>query len=140
MEENDADTPQFRGGNPYFFCENLYQSVSFFDASMYLDTFHEIRIAMQFAKKTATLRNKNRQPAAKTWCYRTKNWSLRNWSFTSCGATVTDIGQSRSTRRNLPFFGNLAGKASCVDDKTVVSLHILNNLFFRNLPQIRITT
>ena len=34
-----------------FFCENLYQSVSFFDASMYLDTFHEIRIAMQFAKK-----------------------------------------------------------------------------------------
>ena len=24
-----ADTPQFRGGNPYFFSENLYQSVSF---------------------------------------------------------------------------------------------------------------
>ena len=30
-----ADTPQFRGGNPYFFSENLYQSVSFIYASMY---------------------------------------------------------------------------------------------------------
>ena len=39
-------------------------------------------------------------------------------------------------RRNVPFFGNLAKNASCVDDKTVVSLHILNNLFFSNLPQI----
>ena len=28
-----ADTPQFRGGNPYFFSENLYQSVSFIYAS-----------------------------------------------------------------------------------------------------------
>ena len=29
-----ADTPQFRGENPYFFSENLYQSVSFIYASM----------------------------------------------------------------------------------------------------------
>ena len=51
-----ADTPQFRGGggNPYFFSETLYQSVSLIDASMYRDTFHAIRIAMQFAK-SATL-------------------------------------------------------------------------------------
>ena len=28
-----ADTPQFRGGNRYFFSENLYQSVSFIYAS-----------------------------------------------------------------------------------------------------------
>ena len=32
-----TDMPQFRGGNPYFFSENLYQSVSFIDASMYRD-------------------------------------------------------------------------------------------------------
>ena len=37
-------------GNPYFFCENLYQSVSFVDALMYRDILHAIRIAMQFAK------------------------------------------------------------------------------------------
>ena len=30
----DPDTPQFRWGNPYFFSENLYQSVSFIYASM----------------------------------------------------------------------------------------------------------
>ena len=45
-----ADTPQFLGGNPYFFCENLYQSVSFVDASMYHAIFHAIRVAIQFAK------------------------------------------------------------------------------------------
>ena len=38
--------------NPYFFSENLYQSVPFVDASMYCDTFNAIRIAMQFAKKS----------------------------------------------------------------------------------------
>ena len=102
---------------------------------MYRDTFHAIRIVMQFAKKIATLRNKYRQPVAKTRCYRTKNWFRRNWSFTSRGATVADIGQSPSTGDKISrFFGNLAEKASCVD-KTVVSLHILNNLFFSNLPQ-----
>ena len=26
---HETDTPQFRGGNPYFFRENPYQSVSF---------------------------------------------------------------------------------------------------------------
>ena len=46
-----ADTPQFLGGNPYFFGENLYQSVSIVDASMYREIFHPIRVATQFANK-----------------------------------------------------------------------------------------
>ena len=56
--------PQFLGGNPYFFCENLYQSVSFVDALMYHDIIHAIRIAMQFAKKSqhcVDASNTNRQ-------------------------------------------------------------------------------
>ena len=44
--------PQFRGGNPYFFSENLYQSVSFIYASMYCENVHAIHIAMQFSKKS----------------------------------------------------------------------------------------
>ena len=47
-----ADTPQFREGNPYFFSENPYQSVSFIYASMYCENVHAILIAMQFAKKS----------------------------------------------------------------------------------------
>ena len=50
--------PQFRGGNPYFESENLYQSVSFANASMYHDTLHVIRIAIQFAKQIPILGNK----------------------------------------------------------------------------------
>ena len=46
-----TDTPQFRGGNPYFFTENPYQSVSFMHASIYREIVHAIHIAMQFAKK-----------------------------------------------------------------------------------------
>ena len=46
-----SDTPQFPGG-PYFFSENLYQSVSFIYASMYHENVHAIHIAMQFAKKS----------------------------------------------------------------------------------------
>ena len=46
------DTPQFRGGNPYFFSENPYQSVSFIYASMYRENVHAIHIEMQFAKKS----------------------------------------------------------------------------------------
>ena len=46
-----TDTPQFHGGNPYFFSENLYQSVSFIYASMYRENVHAIHIAKQFAKK-----------------------------------------------------------------------------------------
>ena len=45
-----TDTPQFRGGNPYFFSENLSQSVSFIYASMYSENVHAIHIAMQFTK------------------------------------------------------------------------------------------
>ena len=73
-----SDTPQFRGGNPYFFSENPYQSVSFIYASMYRENVHAIHIAMQFAKKIATLCNKNRQPAAKN----------QNLSFTLRDVTV----------------------------------------------------
>ena len=44
-------------------------------------------------------------------------------------------------RRNLLFFGNLAEKASCVDDKTVLFRYTyIHKLFFSNLSQIRITT
>ena len=46
----DSDTPQCRGGNPYFFSENLYQSVSFIYASTYSENVHAIHIAMQFTK------------------------------------------------------------------------------------------
>ena len=50
-----ADTPQFRGGNPYFFSENLYQSVSFIYASMYREYIHAIHIVKQFTQKIETL-------------------------------------------------------------------------------------
>ena len=52
MEIMTADTPQFRGGNPYFFSENPYESVSFIYASMYRENVHAIHIEMQFAKKS----------------------------------------------------------------------------------------
>ena len=45
------DTPQFRGGNPYFFSENPYPSVSFIYASMYRENVHAIHITMQFLQK-----------------------------------------------------------------------------------------
>ena len=98
-----TDTPQFRGINPYFFSENLYQSVSFIYASTYSENVHAIHIAMQFTKKIATLYNKNRQPVAMN----------QNRSFTSRGASVglgLCLWLTRSIvlhgRRNLPFFGN----------------------------------
>ena len=53
------------GGNPYFYSENLYQSVSFIYASMYRENVRAIHIGMQFANKIATLCNKNRQPRTK---------------------------------------------------------------------------
>ena len=46
-----ADTPQFRGGNPYLFSENPYQSVSFIYASMYRENVHAIHITMQFLQR-----------------------------------------------------------------------------------------
>ena len=39
-------------------------------------------------------------------------------------------------RRNLPLFGNLEEKASCVDDKTVLFRYVIHKLYFSNLPQI----
>ena len=62
-------------------------------------------------KKIATLHNKNRQPVAKTRCYRTKNWSRRNWSFTSRGATVAPRSITLHRRRNLPVFWKFSGKS-----------------------------
>ena len=44
--------PNFEVGDPYFFSENLYQSVSFIYASMYRENVHAIHIAMQFAKQS----------------------------------------------------------------------------------------
>ena len=54
-----TDTPQFRRGNPYFFRENPYQSVSFIYASVYSENVHAIHITIQVPGI------KNRQPAAK---------------------------------------------------------------------------
>ena len=56
-----ADTPQFRGGNPYFFRENPYQSVSFIYASMYSENVHAIHtMPYQFTKKIATLQQRTK--------------------------------------------------------------------------------
>ena len=73
-----ADTPQFREENPYFFSENLYQSVSFIYASMYRENVHAIHIVMQFAKKS-------RHCVLKIDSQQVKD---KNRSFTSRGATV----------------------------------------------------
>ena len=90
--------------NPYpsFLCIDVSRKRSYRDA---------------VCKQIATLCKKNQQPAAKN----------QNRSFTSRGATVglgLHLWLTRSIvlhgRRNLPFFGNLAEKASCVDDKTVL--------------------
>ena len=48
----NSDTPQFRGRNPYFFSEILYQSVSLIYASMHRENVHAIHIAMQFVNKS----------------------------------------------------------------------------------------
>ena len=123
----ETDTPQFLGGNPYFFCENLYQSVSIVDASMYRDIFHAIRVATQFAKK---LRH----------CVDASNPNRGLLGATELKNCLVKIGVLRHVARlslilvnddprETKFPGNLAEKASCVDDRTVVSLHIPNNLF-----------
>ena len=79
IANKDTDTPQFRGGNPYFFSENPYQSVSFICINVSRkrsrDSYHDA----VFAKKIATLCNKNRHPAAKN--------QNRSFSPTSRGAT-----------------------------------------------------
>ena len=54
----EPDTPQFRGGNPYFFRENPYQSVSFIYASMYSENvhaIHTIRLMHEFSKERQPL-------------------------------------------------------------------------------------
>ena len=129
---DNSDTPQFRGGNPYFFRENPYQSVSFIYASMYSENVHAIHTIPVYYQFT-----KNRDIAANN----------QNWSFRSLGATVglglrlwLTTGQSSSTGDEISVFLKFTEKASCVDDKNCfVSLHIIHKLFFSILPQIRIT-
>ena len=110
-----SDMPQFCGGNPYFFSENLYQYVdplSFIYSSMlYSENVHAIHIAMQFTKK------------------KSRYWVIKidsQQQITKIGALgllhVARQSRIRPTplihgRRNLPFFGNLVKNASCVDDK-----------------------
>ena len=45
LDVQKTDAPQFRGGNPYFFSENLYQSISFIYSSMDRENVHAIPIA-----------------------------------------------------------------------------------------------
>ena len=100
---------------------------------MYRDIFHAIRIAMQFAKnrdivytrliqidKYSVLPNQKLISSKLEFYVKSRDYRWY-WSITFHG------------RQNLPFSGNLAEKASCVVDKTVVSLHILNNLFLNDL-------
>ena len=54
-----TDTPQFRGGNPYFFRENPYQSVSLIYASMYSEHVHAIHTIPVY-KKIATLQQRTK--------------------------------------------------------------------------------
>ena len=104
----EPDTPQFHGGNPYCFIENLFQSVSFICASMYRENVHAIHIAMQCAQKSRHCVTKidSQQQITKIGASR--------------GATVGLAGL------RLSFFGNLAEKASCVDDKTVLFSYTMN--------------
>ena len=50
------DMPQFRGGNPYFLSENLYQSVSFTNASMYRRHFARASHRDEVCQKIQILR------------------------------------------------------------------------------------
>ena len=103
------DMPQFRGGNPYFFSENPYTSVSFIYASIYRENVHAIHIAMQFAKKSrhCVIKIDSQQQRTKIGAY-----------FTWCDSRIRH--RSTPLYTGDPFFGNLADKASCVDDKTVL--------------------
>ena len=114
--DNRSNTTQFSRGNPYFFSENPYQSVSVIYASMYRENVYAIHIAMHFAKKIETLCNTNRQPAAikepKSELYFTwRDSRIRSTPLIDYSSIVLH------GIRNLPLFGNLAEKASCVDDK-----------------------
>ena len=53
-----ADMPQFRGGNPYFLSENMYQSVSVTNASMYPRHFARDSHRDAVCTKIPILRNK----------------------------------------------------------------------------------
>ena len=91
------DTPQFRGGNPYFFRENPCQSVSFIYASMYSENVHAIHTIPYKFKK-------NRDIAAKN-----QNRSVRSHGTTvGLGLGPTLLIDYRSIvihgGRNLPFF------------------------------------
>ena len=136
----------FVGGIRIFFCENLYQS--FIDASVYHETFHHdlyhdevwkksrhrlIKIDNQWQRLGAT-------PERELKIDFVEIGALRHVARQSDHASDR-LGQSHSTGDEISCFlcGNLVEKASCVNDRTFVSLRILENLFFSNLPQIRIT-
>ena len=133
---DSSDTPQFRGGNPYFFSENLINPYPSLMHRCIAILFARIVSGCSLPIKIAILRNKNRQQAAKTRCYLQTESRKREPKVDPVEIeALRHVALHRRT--NLPFFRNLAGKASCVNDKTFVSLHILKNLFFSNLPQIR---
>ena len=124
-------------GNPYFFNENLYQSVSFIvciDVSRKRsrDSYRD-EVCKKSRHCVGLIKIDSQQQ-------RTKIGALGYFTWHESRIRPTPLIFTRSIalhgRRNLPFFGNLSEKASCVDDKTV----LLFTLFFRNLPQIRITT
>ena len=75
-----TDTPQFRGGNPYFFSENPYTRIIHLCIDLSRKRSRDsYRDAV--CKKIATLCNKNRQPAANN----------QNRSFTSRGGLGIDL-------------------------------------------------
>ena len=70
----------------------------------------------------------------------TESWFSWNRSFTSRDATVGLRLAPPPRETKSPVFRKFSRKANCIDDRTFVYLHIPNNLFFINLPQISITT
>ena len=162
---NITDMPQFRRGNPYFFSENPYQSVSFIHASKYREKVHAIHIAMQFAKKsrhcviTIDSQQQRTKIGALLHVARQSDLGLgptnqiksilfihRNFRkrfrgvYSAKNQLMIDEVNHAPPKRNLPFFGNSAEKASCVMIKLLYFATHIHKLFFSNLPQIRITT
>ena len=90
-----TDTPQFRGGNPYFFRENPYQSVSFIYASMYSENVHAIHtIPYQFTKKSRYCSKETKSELYVTW----RDSRIRPTPLIDYRSIVIHGG------RNLPFF------------------------------------
>ena len=88
--------------------------------------------AFRVARKRGYSSNAPRNPQQFDLCVLAYS-SCRDYAETQERKRRPVAGLTFHGRRNLPFSGNLAEKASCVVDKTVVSLHILNNLFLSDL-------